>query len=85
MSAYRDDPKFLTLALLPYRGEPQRQVVINARAILSVSLPRTITDPRYWVAFERGSPREGGWATSDDLLAVGITPPGRYPDAETKH
>jgi len=76
MSTYRDDPKYLTLA---YRGAPERQVVINTRTILSVSLPWTSDDPRYWVSFDRGNQRESGWTTAEHLLAVGITPP-RFTD-----
>jgi hypothetical protein len=94
------ETKFLPLAERPYRpGEPECHIAINTRTIQSISASepirsdngQTITrihypERRYWVAFRRGSKVEGGYATSEDLLKVGITPPAlRYPDSEAKH
>ena len=99
MPAYYET-KFLPLAQRPYRpGEPECQIMINVRAIQSISAPEPILyddgpnptrvryyERRYGVAYRNGRELKGGYATADDLLAVGITPPKlRYSDPETKH
>ena len=87
------NPTFLQVALSPYRrDDPERHIVINARAIQHVSPPHqlretnlatgtikfTVPDPRYTVTFKVGHGRqECGRATAADLVAAGIPlPPG---------
>ena len=91
------EPKFLPLALPSYcfnptgKPEVEPQIMINVRAIQSISAPSPIIDTlgrviryrdkRYRVAYREGREIKSGMATLADLKRLGIDAPALpYPD-----